>query len=249
MALSAGVALAAAVASTARADFVRYVVTAVDVEHEGVALTVYTVAARFDAASDTVLLAYRLKSDRPEHFTGFWHKDALSAPGEDAAPVLSQSSGTWSPAQVLKPRLNRGFDSYLTVGGVATSANGTIADPSWSKAKGLAADGAPDTRGWSRPDLPATGITGWYAVGVGAGSAGRVGASPQDEIAGKPTLENPATDVRLAQFVLSRGHAPREFELTVAFNDGTPEAKHRFATGAFRLGPAAPAGKEPADAK
>jgi hypothetical protein len=239
MAISVCLGLTAAVALPCEGAFVRYVVTAIDVEHEGTPLTVYTLAARFDGPKDAVILAFRLKGDRPEHFTGFWHKDALSAPSDDEAPVLSQSAGTWSPAQVLKPKLNRGFDSYLTIGGVAVNANGTIADPSWSKAKVDAPDGTPDTRGWSRPDLPANGVTGWYAVAAPTTTPGRVGSSPQDEINGKPTLENPATDVRLAQFVLSRGHAPRGFELTVAFSDGTEGKPQEYATGRFVLGDAA----------
>ena len=246
MAISVCLGLTAAVALPCEGAFVRYVVTAIDVEHEGTPLTVYTLAARFDGPKDAVILAFRLKGDRPEHFTGFWHKDALSAPSDDEAPVLSQSAGTWSPAQVLKPKLNRGFDSYLTIGGVAVNANGTIADPSWSKAKVDAPDGTPDTRGWSRPDLPANGVTGWYAVAAPTTTPGRVGSSPQDEINGKPTLENPATDVRRAQFVLSRGHAPRGFELTVAFSDGTEGKPQEYATGRFSLG-AAPVAAGPGD--
>lgn len=246
MAISVCLGLTAAVALPCEGAFVRYVVTAIDVEHEGTPLTVYTLAARFDGPKDAVILAFRLKGDRPEHFTGFWHKDALSAPSDDEAPVLSQSAGTWSPAQVLKPKLNRGFDSYLTIGGVAVNANGTIADPSWSKAKVDAPDGTPDTRGWSRPDLPANGVTGWYAVAAPTTTPGRVGSSPQDEINGKPTLENPATDVRLAQFVLSRGHAPRGFELTVAFSDGTEGKPQEYATGRFSLG-AAPVAAGPGE--
>jgi hypothetical protein len=240
MALSVGLVLAGVVSCASRADFVRYVVTAIDVEHEGengsTPLTVYTLSARFDGPKDAVILAFRLKSDKPDNFTGFWHKDALSAPSEDELPALSQTRGTWSPAQVLRPKQNRPFDSYLTIGGLAMTANGTIADPSWSKAPATAPDGTPDTRGWSRADLPANGITGWYAVAAPANTPGRVGTSPQDEINGKPTLENPATDVRLAQFVLSRGHAPREFTLTVAFSDGTEGKPQEYATGTFVLG-------------
>jgi hypothetical protein len=42
--------------------------------------------------------------------------------------------------------------------------------------------------------------------------------------------------VRLAQFVLSRDHAPREFELTIAFSDGTEGTRQEYATAKFTLG-------------
>jgi len=254
---SAGLCLVAGAASPAQAAFVKYVVTAVDVDHEGVALTVYTVAARFDGAADTVLLAFQLKSDKPENFAGFWHKDALSAPSEDAPPALRQDAGTWSPSQVLQPRVNRSCDSFLTIGGEPGVRDATMADPSWSKppkkpatVEGQPTDGASfDIRGWSRPDLPTRGLAGWFIAGAQGSSAGRVGKSPAYEIAGRPTLENPATDVRLAQFVLSRGHEPRSFELTVAFNDGSPEAKRELASGTFLLGLPKQAEGEAADTR
>jgi hypothetical protein len=217
-------------ARPADAAFVRYVVTAIDVEHEGKELTVYTVAARFDGAQDTVLLAYQLKCSNPEHLKGFWHKDAATLGDAEGSAPLTQDAGTWNPSQTVQPKSNRGLDSYLTIGGECGGKNTTSADPSWSKAeKG-------DTRGWARHDLPASGRAGWFLAAVPGASAGRVGGSASYEIAGKPTLENAATDVRLAQFVLSRGHAPRDFELTVAFNGGKPGEAQTYATAPFRLG-------------
>lgn len=230
MGMLLGVAVAWALApDTAGAAFVRLVVTAIDVDEGGNRLTVYTVAARFDSPNDAVIMAYKLGTERPENLKGFWHRDLATAPNDDAEPVLTQEAGTWNPTLVGPIKTNRPFDSYLTIGGEANQRNTTIADPSWAKADG-------GTRGWARPDLPATGLTGWYVAARGPDSSGRVGNSKNYEIGGKATLENPATDVRLAQFVLSRGHAPREFTLTVAWNDGTEGKPQSYATEKFTLG-------------
>jgi len=227
---SLGAAIASLLAATSTgADFVRLVVTAVEIEEAGRLLTVYTLAARFDGPNDAVIMAYQLGSEKPENFKGFWHRDLATAPNDDAEPVLTQDAGTWNPTLVGPIKTNRPFDSYLTIGGEANQRNTTIADPSWAKADG-------GTRGWSRPDLPATGKTGWYIAARGPDSSGYVGKSKNYDIDGKPTLENPATDVRLAQFVLSRGHAPREFTLTVAWNDGTEGKPQSYATEKFTLG-------------
>ena len=222
------------VSFASQAAFVDFVVTNIDIDHEGTPLTVYTVAARFDGPQDVVLLAFGLSSENPENFKGFWHKDAATAPTDDAPIVLTQSAGSWSPALVLKPKLNRGFDSYLTIGGEAGTKNATTADPSWAKADRKA--GLAESRGWSRADLPSTGITGWFLISPPGTGAGRVGESPNYDISGKPTLLNPATDVRLAQFVLSRGHAPRAFTLKLAWNDATPGRMQSYAAGNFVLG-------------
>lgn len=232
--MGAGVLPAAAVsfllcAASVNAAFVRLVVTAIEVDEAGKQLTVYTVAARFDGPNDAVIMAYKLGSEKPDNFKGFWHRDLTTAPTEDSEPALTQDAGTWNPALVGPVKTNRPFDSYLTIGGEAGQRNATIADPSWTKIGN-------DTRGWTRPDLPDSGKTGWYLAARGPASAGRVGQSTSYEINGKPTLENPATDVRLAQFVLSRGHAPREFTLTVAWNDGTEGKPQVFATEKFTLG-------------
>jgi hypothetical protein len=215
--------------SRVEAAFVRLVVTSIDVDEDGKQLTVYTLAARFDSPSDAVIMAYQLGSEKPENFKGFWHRDLATAPNDEAAPVLTQDAGTWNPTLVGAIKTNRPVDSYLTVGGEANQRNSTIADPSWAKAGN-------DPRGWARPDLPATGKTGWYVAARGAESSGRAGNSKNYEINGKPTLENPATDVRLAQFVLSRGHAPREFTLTVSWNDGTEGKPQSYSTEKFTLG-------------
>ena len=76
--LATALAVALCTTTAAEAAFVRYVVTAVDVAHEGKELTVYTVAARFDGAADTVLLAHQLKSADPAMLKGFWHKDSAT---------------------------------------------------------------------------------------------------------------------------------------------------------------------------
>ena len=230
----AGMLLACAVAclpiaSDARAAFVRLVITAIDVDEAGKQLTVYTVAARFDGPNDAVIMAYQLGSEKPDNFKGFWHRDLTTAPTEESEPALTQDAGTWNPTLVGSVKTNRPFDSYLTIGGEAGQRNSTIADPSWAKADG-------GSRSWTRPDLPATGLTGWYVAARGPASSGRAGNSKNYEINGKPTLENAATDVRLAQFVLSRGHAPREFTLTVAWNDGTEGKPQVYATEKFTLG-------------
>jgi len=243
MARRAGAVLAGGatlLSATARLDaaFVRLVVTAIDVDEAGKQLTVYTVAARFDGPKDAVIMAYQLGSAKPENFKGFWHRDLATAPNDEAEPVLTQDVGTWNPTLLGPIKTNRPFDSYLTIGGEANQRNTTIADPSWAKADG-------GTRGWSRPDLPATGKTGWYVAARGPDSSGHVGNSKNYEINGKPTLENPVTDVRLAQLVLSRGHAPREFTLTVSWNDGTEGKPQACSTEIFTLGGAmkpAPAG-------
>lgn len=234
MALRTGVRLGVAVAlsaisARAEASFVRLVVTAIDVDEGGKQLTVYTVAARFDGPNDAVIMAYQLGAENPEHFKGFWHRDLATAPNDESEPVLTQDAGTWNPTLVGPIKTNRPFDSYLTIGGEANQRNPTIADPSWAKADGGA-------RGWSRPDLPATGKTGWYVAARGPDSSGRAGNSKSYEVNGKPTLENAATDVRLAQLVLSRGHAPREFTMTVAWNDGTEGKPQSYATEKFTLG-------------
>ena len=237
--LATALAVALCTTTAAEAAFVRYVVTAVDVAHEGKELTVYTVAARFDGAADTVLLAHQLKSADPAMLKGFWHKDSATLGDAEGTAPLSQDAGTWNPAQTVQPKQNRGLDSYLTIGGECGGRNATSADPSWTRAE------KDDTRGWSRPDLPASGRAGWFLAAMPGASAGRVGGSAAYEIGGTPTLENAATDVRLAQFVLSRGHAPREFELTVAYNAGKPGEAQVYATATFTLGGATPAQAAP----
>lgn len=232
MALSVGLASAAAWTPVCHGGFVRYVVTAIDVERDGQALTVYTVAARLDGPNDSVILAYRFKSDRPEDLQGFWHCDALSG-------GLSQTAGSWSPSHFVKPDADRAFDSHVTIGQPAGFNNTTLSDPAWSKGASNPAIG------WVRPDIPTNGKVGWYTASAPIGGPGRVGLAQTNpdanyEIAGKPTLENPATDVRLAQFVLSRDHAPREFELTIAFSDGTEGTRQEYATAKFTLGAGKP---------
>lgn len=231
--LTLAVGAAVAFAVPAHAGFVGYIVTAIDVELDGKSLTVYTVAARFDGPKDTVLLVHRMQSSNPRNFTGFWHRDAATLGDAEGDAPLRQDTGTWDPAKLVRPKVNREFDSYLTIGGEGNARNTTVADPSWAKPCQPGAD--PDTRGWHRPDIPASGIVGWFAPAGAAGGQSRVGASPNYTVNGKPTLLNSSTDVRLAQFVLSKDDAPRDFTLTIAFNDGAPESPLVSATADFIL--------------
>lgn len=224
--IAAAVLLAWTPATVSCGAFVGYVVTAIDVDHEGTPLTVYTVSARFDATDDAVLLAYGLRAARPEDLRGFWHKDLATPPSEDAAPALTLQRGSWSPSQIKAPKLNRAFDSFVTIGGAGGMSDTTTADPSWSKS---------GPAGWERPDLPPEGHAGWFAVAPKGARPGKAGQSPQVDIAGSHTLENPITDVRLAQLVRSRGDAPGEFELSIAWTDGAPGTPQRLATAKFRL--------------
>jgi len=203
-------------AGSASAAFVGFFVSASDVTHEGHALTVYTLTARFDGPTDTVVRAFNLAALSDEALSGYWHKDNSSV--QDAASVLSQQYGSWDPTQCGSATLNRPFDSYLTVGGIARVANSSASDASWFDG------GNADNRGWARPDLPNNGVLAWIDSAPSAGQ-GQVGNS----------IYVANTDVRLGQFVLSQGHAYRELSLSIAFNDGVGGATE-IATGGFGFG-------------
>ena len=194
-------------AAPAAASFVNYVLTMNSASFGGQSLSIYTVWARFNGPTDTVLNAFNLSASGGGPLTGFWHKDnAYYNSG-----TLSREFGTWNPSQTGSVTLNRPFDSFLTIGGTATPLNTTNADPSW------VSGGNADARGWNRPDLPNNGTLGWFNSNP-PNNQGRVG------MAG-----NTATDVRLGQFVRSPGDCI-SFALTIGYNNGVAGSAVQFAT-------------------
>ena len=202
------------VAGRAEAEFVEFVVTGTAVTNSGQQLWVYTVWARFNGPTDTLLNCFNLGSSTAGGLVGYWHKDNASY----NSGVLSQEFGTWNPSQTGSNVANRPFDSYLTVGGQASGTNTSNADPSW------VTGGNADARSWTRPDLPNNGTLGWFNSNP-PNLQGRVGTAP-----------NTATDVRVGQFVLSAGHTARTMTLTVGYNDGVPGTAVQFGTSTFDLG-------------
>ena len=217
-AVAAGVACA-----DARAAFVGFVVTAEQFTYPGVpgVFVRYTVAARFNGATDTLLNAFNLSAvSDPAALTGFWHKDNTTMPSF-MGYGFNQDYGTWSPTLTGSATLNRPFDSYLTIGGQAAGTNTTTADPSWNTG------GNTSAAGWNRPDLPNNGTLGWFNSSPPT-LQGRVGNSP-----GLPT-----TDVRVGQFVLSANDTVnRTYQLQVGYNNGVSGSAVQFGTGTFRLCP------------
>jgi len=172
----ASMALAAAVSSVASASFVSYVVTKTQTSNSGINLDVYTLFARFNGATDTVLNAFNFNRVDGSATNIFYHKDQASY----NSGVLMKEFGTWNPAQTGSITLNRPFDSHLMIGGVASATNATNADPSWGGAS------------WNRPDVPNGLNVGWFNSNP-PNLQGRVGQAG-----------NTATDVRLGQFVVDR---------------------------------------------
>ena len=202
-------ALAAAVSSAASATFVNYVVTKTSTTSGGVSLDVYTVWARFDGATDTVLNAYNIAAVGGSSLSGFWHKDnAYYNSG-----VLSQEFGTWNPSQTGSITASRPFDSYLLIGGVAGATNTSNADPSWPAAGG----------GWNRADVPNGVNAGWFNSSP-PNLQGRVGQAG-----------NTATDVRLGQFVVDAGAEGGTWNLRIGYNSGIAGAPVQFAETTFSL--------------
>ncbi len=137
---------------------------------------------------------------------------------QDAASTLSQQYGSWDPTHTGSTTLNRPYDSYLTVGGIARAANTSTAENSWFNG------GNADTRGWARADLPNNGALAWVNSATGNGQ-GLVGNS----------LYVASTDVRLGQFVLSQSHSFRELSLSIAYNNGAGGATETV-SGNFSFG-------------
>ena len=202
-------ALAAAVTSVSSANFVSYVVTKTSTTNSGVALDVYTLWARFDGPTDTILNA--LNFNRVDGSAGnmFYHKDNASY----NSGVLQQEFGTWNPSQTGNAAANRPFDSYLTIGNKAVGTNPTQADPSWPSAGGS----------WDRADLPSGFNIGWFNPNP-PNFQGRVGVGA-----------NTATDVRLGQFVVDAGADGGTWSLRVGYNSGVQGAPVQFGDGSFSL--------------
>jgi hypothetical protein len=193
-------------------------VLATTVESSGQNLVRYEVYAHFDGATDTVLNAYNftIASESGDAYAGYWHKDN----NDDATELLTQSFGTWSPALVGSSATNRPYDSFLSIGAATGMSSSTSADPSWSS--GGSGTHTGDARGWSRPDLVSNGVIGWYNASPPnlQGRVGQAGNSPYS--------------IRLAQFVLSLGHAARSCTLRTAWNNGAG-GPVQFSDAAFTL--------------
>ncbi len=180
--------------------------------NSGINLDVYQLFARFNGPTDTVLNAFNLdRTNASGILNGFYHKDNL----DSASPgVLSTTIGSWAPALTGSALANRPFDSYLTVGGLPTAANGTSADPSWG-----------NPLSWNRPDVPAGQACGWFAPG--GSIAGRVGQAG-----------NTANSVILGQFVIGRDVNAGTFNISIGYNSGVPGTPVQFADGTFSMVPA-----------
>ena len=204
----------ASMATSASASFVGFLWTSSNVTNSGQALSVYTIWARFNGPTDTVLNAFNMAAVGGSSLTGFFHKDnAYYNSG-----VLQTAFGTWNPSQSGSVTLNRPYDSFLTIGGQATPTNTTNADPSW------VSGGNADSRSWNRPDLPTNGTIGWFNSNP-PNLQGRVGTAP-----------NTATDVRIGQFVVAQSDASlRTYTLTLGYNDGVAGSAVQFATSTFSL--------------
>jgi hypothetical protein len=202
--------IAAIVAGTANAGFVGLVVDKTQTSNAGINLDVYTLWARFDGPTDTVLNAYNFNRVDSDVTNIFYHKDTESYNGG----ILSKAYGAWAPQMTGSATLNRPFDSYLTIGGLPTATNTSQNDPSWVVASAA---------GWIRPDVPDNFNVGWYNPTL-ANLQGRVGAAG-----------NTATDVRLGQFVVDRNAFGGTWSLTIGYNNGVPPSAAQFADSTFAL--------------
>lgn len=225
---AAGIVVSAliACASTATASFVGFGVTSTTATVQGQQLYIYTLTAQFDGPADTVYRAFDLAAANSQWFNGFWHKD--NGADDLSEATLSQSNGTWDPRRTGSSTLNRPYDSYLTIGGIASSAN-TTSDQNDSI---LAAQFM--SAGWDRASLPNGSDFEWFNQQP-SNAQGRVGLSPGVA----------ANEVRLGQFVLSAGHEARTFSLSIGYNNGdyidSDGENLLIATGTFTLGNALPA--------
>ena len=202
-------ALAAAVTSVSSANFVSYVVTKTSTTNSGIALDVYTLWARFDGPTDTVLNAFNFNRVDGSAGNMFYHKDNSSYNGG----VLQKEFGTWNPGQTGSPTANRPFDSYLTIGNQAVGTNPTQADPSWPNSP----------TSWDRADLPSGFNIGWFNPNP-PNLQGRVGVGA-----------NTATDVRLGQFVVDAGADGGTWNLRIGYNSGVAGAPVQFGETIFSL--------------
>ncbi len=60
-------------ADAASGAFVGFFVSSTNVTHEGQALTVYTLTARFNGSTDTVVRAFNLAALSDDGLSGYWH--------------------------------------------------------------------------------------------------------------------------------------------------------------------------------
>jgi len=202
-------ALAAAVSSVASATFVEFYTVKTQTSNSGINLDVYTLYARFNGATDTVLNAFNFNRTDGSATNLFYHKDnAYYNSG-----VLMKEFGTWAPSQAGSITLNRPFDSFLTIGGNTGGTNSTNADPSWPAAGGS----------WNRPDVPTGLNAGWFNSNP-PNLQGRVGS-----------VGNTATDVRLGQFSVDRDANGGTWNLKIGYNSGVAGAPVQFAESTFSL--------------
>jgi len=206
-----------ALAGSASASFTDFYTVKTSVTNTGlggpVSLDVYKIYARFNGPTDTILNAFNLNGLAGAPMAAFYHKDNFDSvsPG-----VLSTTIGSWNPSLTGAATTNRPFDSYLTVGGLPTAANGTSADPSWG-----------NPLSWGRPDIPNNVNAGWFAPG--GSIAGRVGQAG-----------NTADSVILGQFVLAAGTTfGSGYSITIGYNSGIAGAPVQFANGSFLPAPGA----------
>ena len=126
---AAAVTCLAATSDRCEATVTTFVVTSTTVNHTGAgaqgSFVVYTLWARCNGPTDTVLNAFSFYPVCGSSLDGFWHKDNTSY----NTSTLMQEFGTWNPSQTGSATLNRPFDSYLTIGNIATATNTTNADP------------------------------------------------------------------------------------------------------------------------
>jgi hypothetical protein len=203
----AAFALAAAVTSVSSASFVDYVVTKTQTSNSGVDLDVYTLWARFDGATDTIVNAFNFNRLDGSATNMFYHKDNA----DYNSGALTKAFGTWNPSQTGSATMNRPFDSYVTIGGQALGTNSTNADPSWGAALS-----------WTRPDVPNGANVGWFNSNP-PNLQGRVGVGA-----------NTATDVRLGQFVVDRNANGGTWNLKIGYTDGVTTTV-QFAETSFSL--------------
>ena len=209
-------AVAACASSIANGAFVEFYTVKATVTNTGlggpVSLDVYKIYARFNGPTDTILNAFNLNGLAGAPMAAFYHKD--NASGNSGS--LMTGFGTWNPALTGSATANRPFDSYLTIGGVASATNGTSADPSWG-----------NPLSWGRPDIPNNVNAGWFAPG--GSIAGRVGQAG-----------NTVDSVILGQFVVAAGtNFGTGYSITIGYNSGIPGAPVQFANGFFLPAPGA----------
>jgi hypothetical protein len=200
--------LSSSVAGSANAAFVQFytVLTQPTNDSSGIALDVRVLYAQFNGATDTVLTAFNFNRTDSNVTDMFYHKDDVN--GE----FLSKTIGTWSPADTGSAKLNRPFDSYLTIGGLPIATNGTLAI-SWGK-----------PLSWTRHDVPNNQNVGWFNSAPGSG-AGRVGQTG-----------NLADSVRLGQFSIARDSYAGVWNLKIGYKSGVQGAAVQFAESTFSLG-------------